>query len=99
MFMGSGTTLFEAETLGRSYIGFDINDSIIAYVQKKMVGSKIKYLIHNCDITNQENISYMLSDDLIKLQDTGVDLIMSHPPYLDIVRFTNKKKTYLTSRI
>lgn len=92
MFMGSGTTLFEAETLGRSYIGFDINDSIIAYVQKKMVGSKIKYLIHNCDITNQENISYMLSDDLIKLQDTGVDLIMSHPPYLDIVRFTNKKE-------
>ena len=92
MFMGSGTTLFEAETLGRSYIGFDINDSIIAYVQKKMEGSKIKYLIHNCDITNQENISYMLSDDLIKLQDTGVDLIMSHPPYLDIVRFTNKKE-------
>ena len=39
MFMGSGTTLFEAETLGRSYIGFDINDSIIAYVQKKMEGS------------------------------------------------------------
>lgn len=57
-----------------------------------MEGSKIKYLIHNCDITNQENISYMLSDDLIKLQDTGVDLIMSHPPYLDIVRFTNKKE-------
>ena len=35
MFMGSGTTLFEAESLGHPYIGFDINDGIIAYVQKK----------------------------------------------------------------
>ncbi len=35
MFMGSGTTLFEAESLGRPYIGFDINDDIISYVFKK----------------------------------------------------------------
>ena len=92
MFMGSGTTLFEAETQGHPYIGFDINDNIIAYVQKKMEGSKAKYLIHNCDITNQEDVSFALSDDLIKLNDTGVDLIMSHPPYLDIIKFTEKKE-------
>lgn len=36
MFMGSGTTLFECETLGRNYIGFDINDEIINYVESKM---------------------------------------------------------------
>lgn len=92
MFMGSGTTLFEAESLGHPYIGFDINDDIIAYVQKKMEGSNAKYMIHNCDITNQESVSYALSDDLVKLQDAGVDLIMSHPPYLDIIKFTNKKE-------
>ena len=36
MFMGSGTTLFECETLGRNYIGFDINDEIINFVESKM---------------------------------------------------------------
>ena len=47
MFMGSGTTLYEAERLGRSYIGLDINDEIINYVRSKMDGSKAKYFIHN----------------------------------------------------
>ena len=32
-FMGSGTTLYECESLGRNYIGFDINEEIIQYVQ------------------------------------------------------------------
>ena len=36
MFMESGTTLFECETLGRNYIGFDINDEIINFVETKM---------------------------------------------------------------
>lgn len=92
MFMGSGTTLFEAETLGRSYIGFDINDSIIANVQDKMCGSDATFYIHNCDITNSEKVSLSISDDLIQLNATGVDLIISHPPYFDIIKFTNKEE-------
>lgn len=92
MFMGSGTVLYEAERFARSYIGFDINDEIIAKVQAKMVGSNAKYLIHNCDITNSEEVSLALSDDLIRLEKTGVDLIMAHPPYLDIIKFTDKEE-------
>ena len=92
MFMGSGTTLYEAERLGRSYIGLDINDEIINYVRSKMDGSKAKYFIHNCDVTDSEQVSLTLSDDIINLQNTGIDLVMSHPPYLDIVKFTDKKE-------
>ncbi len=92
MFMGSGTTLFEAESLGRPYIGFDINDDIISYVYKKMESSDAKFLIHNCDITDSAKVSLAISDDLIRLQETGVELIISHPPYLDIVKFTDKKE-------
>ncbi len=36
-FMGSGTTLFECEKLGRKYIGFDINPKIVNYVRRKNV--------------------------------------------------------------
>ncbi len=38
LFSGSGTTLYECETLGRNYIGFDINKQIMAYVKEKMEG-------------------------------------------------------------
>jgi DNA modification methylase len=33
--MGSGTALFECETLGRKYIGIDINPEMINYVTFK----------------------------------------------------------------
>lgn len=33
IFMGSGTTLFECETLRRDFIGFDINQDISNYVR------------------------------------------------------------------
>lgn len=92
MFMGSGTTLFEAETLGRSYIGFDINEEIITVVQSKMANSGAKYHIHNCDITDTQKVRQLISDNLAKLNDTGIDLIISHPPYLNIIKFTDKRE-------
>ena len=32
LFAGSGTTLYECEKLNRNYIGFDINDKMIAHM-------------------------------------------------------------------
>lgn len=93
MFMGSGTTLFECENLERNFIGFDINDEIIHYVESKMdSNSKIKYFIHNCDITNGEIVKSMVESNLKAVGKRTVDLIMSHPPYLNIVKFTDKKE-------
>lgn len=93
MFMGSGTTLFECETLGRNYIGFDINDNIINHVESKMDStSPIKYYIHNCDILAKEKVKNLIETDLKGIGKLTVDLIMSHPPYLDIVQFTDKKE-------
>ena len=41
-FMGSGTTLFECENLGRKYIGFDINPKIVEFsFGKKFLPDKI----------------------------------------------------------
>ena len=91
MFMGSGTTLFEAESLNRKYIGFDINQEIISNVKSKMKGSKCQYSIHNCDVTNASKTKAHISADLYKFGNLGVDLVISHPPYLDIVKFTDKK--------
>ncbi len=93
VFLGSGTTLFECENLSRRFIGFDINDEIIAYVQEKMADSKeIEFDIQNCDVTNPLNFEKTMLQSLHKLQAEKVQFIIMHPPYLDIVKFTDKKE-------
>ena len=92
MFMGSGTTLIECENLNRNFIGFDINQDIIKYVSDKMSDSKgtFKYYIHNCDVADCENVSKNITVDLKDMGKKTVDLIMMHPPYWDIIKFTDK---------
>lgn len=90
LFMGSGTTLFECETLKRKYIGFDINQEVIDFVEEKMKNSTdIEFFIHNCDVSS-EKARETIQSDLNTLGKKKLDLIMVHPPYLDIIKFTDK---------
>jgi len=84
LFMGSGTTLFECEKLNRNFIGFDINEQIISFVQNQMKNTQnIKFQIHNCNVTNRECFNKSIINQ-------KVQFIIVHPPYLDIVKFTEK---------
>lgn len=90
LFTGSGTTLFECETLGRNYIGFDINEPMLQEIQEKMRGSseEISYVLNNCDVTAPQAFDQAMSRSLEHVGSTCADLIIAHPPYLDIVKFT-----------
>ncbi len=93
MFMGSGTTLFECEALSRNYIGFDINEEIISFVENKMIDSRnITFFIHNSSISDGEQVNFYVSEDLNKLNKSHVDHIIIHPPYFDIIKFTSKEE-------
>lgn len=90
LFMGSGTTLFECETLKRKYIGFDINQDVIDFVEERMKDSDHnEFFIHNCDATSTK-ASVNIKTDLELWNKKKLDLIIAHPPYLDIVKFTDK---------
>ncbi len=93
LFSGSGTTLFECESLQRNYLGFDINEQIIEYVNEKMQDcTTINYAIKNVDVTNSAEFSKSI-ENWLKLQNReSVDFMIAHPPYLDIVKFTNDKR-------
>lgn len=91
MFSGSGTTLFECEKLNRQYIGFDVNQDIINYVNDKMLGTSINYKLNNCDVTLTNEFDKNIQHDLQEFQRDNVDFIIAHPPYLDIVKFTNQE--------
>lgn len=91
MFMGSGTTLYECETLNRNFIGFDINQDIIDFVNNRMEeDSPIDYSIFNCNVTDKEQVDYSIKKHFELSKRKKIDFIISHPPYWDIIKFTDK---------
>lgn len=94
LFMGSGTTLFECENLGRDFIGYDINETILDYVKGKMdeTSSPVRFSINRCDVTDGELFCSITAEELGKLGHEKADFIIAHPPYMDIVRFTDSEK-------
>lgn len=91
LFMGSGTTLFECESLNRNYIGFDINTDIIDVVKSKMSDCEnIQYHINECDVTDSAKFTSAIESNLVSLGKKRFDFLIVHPPYWDIVKFTDK---------
>lgn len=89
IFLGSGTTLFECDILNRKFIGLDINQDMIDYIYAQMSDSHFKnFSIYNCDVTNQIQTNISIEDGLMQLGDNKVKFILMHPPYMDIVKFT-----------
>ena len=89
-FMGSGTTLFECEKLGRKYIGFDINPQMFEYVNSAMSDGNYKnnFYINYCNSIDSEQVDNNLKKANEKFKSKNVQLILMHPPYMDIVKFT-----------
>lgn len=81
-FMGSGTTLFECEKLGRKYIGFDINAEIVNSVKSKIDNHETNFVKH-CNSLDSKAFENTFT--------RKVQFILMHPPYLDIVKFTNNE--------
>ena len=89
-FMGSGTTLFECERLHRRYVGLDINADIVKLVEEKMKDGYKEYCIHQID-SGSNNAADVIAEDLKAFQRDAVDLLIAHPPYYDIIKFTNQE--------
>ncbi|OOF49496.1 DNA adenine methylase [Rodentibacter trehalosifermentans] len=84
-FMGSGTTLFECENLNRQYIGFDINREIITYVDNMMRDSGFNdFHIMHCN-----SMDFLKTERIFSKIQKTVQFILMHPPYMDIIKFTN----------
>ena len=80
-FVGGGTTLVEAKLLNRDIIGVDVNDAALDRCREKIdfeyEGANGKVFIHKGDARNLDFIS-----------DESIDLICTHPPYADIIHYS-----------
>jgi 16S rRNA G966 N2-methylase RsmD len=91
-FMGSGTTLFECENLHRKYIGFDINVDIVQYVNDAMKKlPKENFILCCLDSSNKRQVDLNLQNALKKINAKKVQFLLMHPPYMDIVKFTDNQ--------
>lgn len=79
-FVGGGTTLVEAKLTNRNAIGIDINPAAIEISKQKC---DFEY-DSNSTITIQQGDARNLSD----MNDSSVDLICTHPPYADIIQYS-----------
>lgn len=93
LFTGSGTTLYECEKLNRNYVGFDINSEMINYINQKMIDTQnIRFIVNECDVTDTEKMNIVMNQSLKLCGTQNVDFLIAHPPYMDIVKFTDKKE-------
>jgi DNA modification methylase len=92
-FMGSGTTLFECEKLNRKYIGFDINPEMLNYVNNSMNGGYYKdsFYINHCNSLDSTEVDKNIQQANNKFNSQSVQFVLMHPPYMDIVKFTDDK--------
>lgn len=91
LFAGSGTTLYECEKLNRNYVGFDINQQMIDHINAKMMDTDIiHYSVNNCDVTDNGKMSHLWEQSMAWSSKKSADFLIAHPPYMDIVKFTDK---------
>ncbi|MCZ9840234.1 TRM11 family SAM-dependent methyltransferase [Brachyspira hyodysenteriae] len=81
-FAGGGTTLVEAKLLNRNIIGIDINDTALDRCREKIDfeydGANGNVYIHRGDA---RHLDFIL--------DSSIDLICTHPPYANIIQYSD----------
>lgn len=80
-FAGGGTTLVEAKLLNRNIIGIDVNDVALNRCKEKIdflhEGADGKVFLRKGDARNLDFIP-----------DNSIDLICTHPPYANIIEYS-----------
>lgn len=80
-FAGGGTTLVEAKLLNRNIIGIDVNDVALNRCKEKIdfqhEGADGKVFLRKGDARNLDFIP-----------DNSIDLICTHPPYANIIQYS-----------
>lgn len=80
-FVGGGTTLIECKLNNRNAIGIDINPNAVEITRNKLI----------FDGNNDVKIDVKLGNacNLKDIENESIDLICTHPPYADIIKYSD----------
>lgn len=86
-FMGSGTSLIEAQRMGRNSIGIELQEKVANEAAKRISSEKNNFCQAKSYIGNSKNIN--IEKLLGTLNIKKVQFIIMHPPYWDILKFSD----------
>lgn len=92
-FCGAGTTGVECKLNNRNFIGVDINSKAI-----ELAKENIDFGNYESSLEKKPKIDFRISDarDLSFINDESIDLICTHPPYANIIHYTDNQKEDLS---
>lgn len=90
-FLGSGTTLIECVKLGRNGIGVELQPSVIELAKNNIENEVNKFNVET-KIINADCTDIDYSKELSKIGIKSVQLLIIHPPYWDIIKFSEDNK-------
>ena len=81
--IGGGTTAIEAKILNRNIICSDVNDLALERTKKSL-----KFKVEN---KPWQKILKRDARDLRKAESNSIDFVLTHPPYADIIKYSDGK--------
>ncbi|HEX9251121.1 MAG TPA: DNA methyltransferase [Ignavibacteriaceae bacterium] len=89
-FLGSGTTLIESQRLGRNAVGIELSKNVLKQTKKNIAKEKNQFDI-KLEFINGNSSSVDLKSVLPSLQIKSFQFQIFHPPYWDIIKFSDNK--------
>jgi DNA modification methylase len=81
--VGAGTTLIEAKLLARNALGMDINPQAVELAKVGLRFNHHPQSKQKAKVGDARNLSF--------LKDNSFDLVLTHPPYMNIIKYSNGK--------
>ncbi|MBA7617819.1 hypothetical protein ES703_25137 [subsurface metagenome] len=81
--VGAGTTLIEAKLLTRNAMGLDINPEAV-----ELTEAALRFKHHP---PTEQKVKAGDARDLSFLKDNSFDLVLTHPPYMNIIKYSDGK--------
>lgn len=96
-FLGSGTTLIECKKLGRNGIGIDISKEAIELSKNNIAKEKDNFNV-KIEIFCEDSLTCNFKNILSSIGIEHVQFVILHPPYWDIIKFSNDEKDLSNSK-
>jgi len=90
-FVGSGTTLIECRRLGRNSIGIELNNELVVKAKELVEKEPNRFNVIS-DIIIGDSTEIDFKEVLEKNRANKVQLLIMHPPYYDIIKFSKDPK-------
>ncbi len=96
-FLGSGTTLIECRRLGRNGIGIELNPAVAEKAKELIQKEPNNYNVVS-DVIIDDSRTVNIKEILEKYKIKQVQLLIMHPPYHDIIKFSRDERDLSTAK-